>query len=156
MAPTVTGDEKADNLLPAAGIGAAACWVLGIASLSTLGIVGIGAGVGYGVGTWAVDKVRDLRCKNAMDKLPEPVKVALRQWQAYLAARLPGRQPNPAEAEALFAEFAQQQPSNAQLVHSFVTSHGGRIGGAGPAAAPRQPGAPGTGPTIVPCVAANV
>eukprot|EP00443_Scrippsiella_acuminata_P134028 CAMPEP_0115677248 /NCGR_PEP_ID=MMETSP0272-20121206/55120_1 /TAXON_ID=71861 /ORGANISM="Scrippsiella trochoidea, Strain CCMP3099" /LENGTH=134 /DNA_ID=CAMNT_0003116345 /DNA_START=72 /DNA_END=477 /DNA_ORIENTATION=+ len=134
MAPTVTGDEKADNLLPAAGIGAAACWVLGIASLSTLGIVGIGAGVGYGVGTWAVDKVRDLRCKNAMDKLPEPVKVALE----------------------LFAEFAQQQPSNAQLVHSFVTSHGGRIGGAGPAAAPRQPGAPGTGPTIVPCVAANV
>merc|ERR1719277_2558484 len=154
MAPMTSGDKQADNLLGAAGVGAAACWVLGIASLSTLGIVGIGASVGYGVGTWAVDKVNDLRCKNAMDKLPEPVKVALRQWKAFLEARLPGRQPNPAEAEAIFAEFAQQQPSNAQLVHSFVTSHGGSIGGGGgPAAMVHQPPMPGSGPTIVPVVA---
>mmetsp|Transcript_88922 Transcript_88922/g.247032 ORF Transcript_88922/g.247032 Transcript_88922/m.247032 type:complete len:166 (+) Transcript_88922:80-577(+) len=165
MAPTGSsaapgGDKGAINseaLLPAAGVGAFV-WLTGMASLSTLGLVGLGAGIGYGVGSWAVDKLKEKRCQNAMDKLPPALKVALHQWQAFLNARLPGRQPNPAEAEALFAEFAQLQPSNAQQVQNFVHSHGGStVGGGAGRAAPSYGSsvAPG-GPTIVPVVAAEV
>lgn len=93
-----------------------------------LGLVGIGAGVGYGVGSWAVDKIRQKRCEKQMDKLPEELKQALQQWQAFLASRL-GRQPNPAEAEAIFAEFAQMQPFYAQQVQNFVHAHGGSTTG---------------------------
>ena len=119
---------RSEGLLPAVGVGAAVYFTLSAISLSTLGLVGIGAGVGYGVGSWAVDKIRQKRCEKQMDKLPEELKQALQQWQAFLASRL-GRQPNPAEAEAIFAEFAQMQPFYAQQVQNFVHAHGGSTTG---------------------------
>ena len=50
------------------GVGAAVYFTLSAISLSTLGLVGIGAGVGYGVGSWAVDKIRQKRCEKQMDR----------------------------------------------------------------------------------------
>jgi len=120
---------RSEGLLPAVGVGAAVYFTLSAISLSTLGLVGIGAGVGYGVGSWAVDKIRQKRCEKQMDRLPEELKVALQQWQTYLASRLAGRQPNPSEAEAIFAEFAQLQPFYAQQVQNFVHAHGGSTTG---------------------------
>mmetsp|Transcript_82999 Transcript_82999/g.231630 ORF Transcript_82999/g.231630 Transcript_82999/m.231630 type:complete len:170 (+) Transcript_82999:90-599(+) len=155
---TVSSDSKSnirsEALLPAAGVAAAVYFCVGAVSLSTLGLVGIGAGVGYSVGNWAVDKFKDMRCQNAMERLPPATKVALQQWQTFLAARCPGRQPTAAEAEALFMEFAQMQPSNAQHVNNFVHAHGGsttsgRSGArSGHGANVQQP--VGVGPTIVP------
>jgi len=104
---------------------------------STWGLVGLGAGVGYGVGTWAVDKLKEKRCQNAMDKLHPALKTSLHQWQTYLADRTHGKQATSFEAEMVFAEFAQEQPSNAQLVSDFVRSHGGSTtGGSTATAAP--------------------
>ena len=70
-------------------------------------------------------------------RLPEELKQALHQWQTFLASRL-GRQPSPAEAEAIFAEFAQMQPFYAQQVQNFVHAHGGTTG-AHPQGMPGQP-----------------
>ena len=50
------------------GVGAAVYFTLSAISLSTLGLVGIGAGVGYGVGSWAVDKIRQKRCEKQMNR----------------------------------------------------------------------------------------
>lgn len=114
------------------GVGAAVYFTLSAISLSTLGLVGVGAGVGYGVGSWAVEKIRQKRCEKQMEMLPAELKAALTQWHAFLASRL-GRdsQPNPAEAEAFFAEFAQLQPFYAQQVQNFVHAHGGSTVGGG-------------------------
>uniref|UniRef100_A0A7S4PWQ8 Uncharacterized protein n=1 Tax=Alexandrium monilatum TaxID=311494 RepID=A0A7S4PWQ8_9DINO len=133
MAPAAPSGEgkglRSEGLLPALGVGAVVYFTTGLVSLSTLGLVGVGAGVGYGVGSWAVDKFREMRCKNAMDRLHPALKVALQQWQAFLASRVPGRQPTHEEAAALFAEFEQMQPSNAEQVRNFVQKHGGSVGG---------------------------
>mmetsp|Transcript_98228 Transcript_98228/g.194586 ORF Transcript_98228/g.194586 Transcript_98228/m.194586 type:complete len:168 (+) Transcript_98228:26-529(+) len=126
-----TGPLNTEKLLPAVGVGAAVSFATGLVSLSTLGLVGLGAGVGYGVGTWAKDKLRDKRCQNAMDNLHPALKIALQQWQTYLAERMHGKQPTPAEGEMVFAAFAQEQPSNAQLVSDFVRAHGGNTSGGG-------------------------
>jgi hypothetical protein len=132
-------DPKSKGLLPAVGVGAAVYAVTGLVSLTTLGLVGIGAGVGYGVGSWLADKYEEKK-EAAQDpqkvfaKMPPALQVALGHWQAFLAAKVPGRQPTHAEAEALFAEFAQAEPFHAHQVRDFVHSHGGStVGRVGPA-----------------------
>ncbi|CAK9010001.1 Uncharacterized protein SCF082_LOCUS10492 [Durusdinium trenchii] len=132
MAPPQSSGLRSEGLLPAVGVGAAVYFTLSAISLSTLGLVGVGAGVGYGVGSWAVEKIRQKRCEKQMEMLPAELKAALTQWHAFLASRL-GRdsQPNPAEAEAFFAEFAQLQPFYAQQVQNFVHAHGGSTVGGG-------------------------
>mmetsp|Transcript_98493 Transcript_98493/g.234487 ORF Transcript_98493/g.234487 Transcript_98493/m.234487 type:complete len:155 (-) Transcript_98493:253-717(-) len=154
MAPPQANDKglRSEGILPAVGVGAAVYFTLTTVSLGTLGLVGIGAGVGYGVGSWAMDRFREKRCQKKMDQLPAELKEGLRQWQAFLASRHPGN-PNPAEAEALFAEFAQFQPFYAQQVQQFVHAHGGST--AGGAAYMQGGGAPA--PQAVPVrVAAEV
>ena len=113
------------------GVGAAVYFTLSAISLSTLGLVGVGAGLGYGVGSWAVEKIKQKRCEKQMDRLPEELKAALKHWQHFLASRgFNDSPPNPAQAEALFAEFAQIQPFYAQQVQNFVYAHGGStVGG---------------------------
>eukprot|EP00438_Fugacium_kawagutii_P000555 Skav223856 [mRNA] locus=scaffold2304:480060:480515:- [translate_table: standard] len=129
MPPQESSGMRSEGLLPAIGVGAAVYFTLSAISISTLGLVGIGAGVGYGVGSWAVDRYRQKRCEKQMDRLPEELKQGLQQWQAFLVSRLGSRQPTPAEAEAIFAEFAQLQPFYAQQVHNFVHAHGGSTTG---------------------------
>mmetsp|Transcript_2781 Transcript_2781/g.7465 ORF Transcript_2781/g.7465 Transcript_2781/m.7465 type:complete len:141 (-) Transcript_2781:49-471(-) len=130
MAPAPQGGDggralRSEGLLPALGVGAAVYFTVGAFSLSTIGLIGIGAGVGYGAGSWVKDKYREFRCKNAIDKLHPAVKVALQQWEAFLASRIPGRKPTRDEALQLFTEFEQLQPSNAEQVRSFVHARGG-------------------------------
>merc|ERR1719362_2853169 len=43
---------RSKGLLPALGVGGVVYLVTGAVSLGTLAMVGIGAGVGYGVGNW--------------------------------------------------------------------------------------------------------
>uniref|UniRef100_A0A6U6QQX3 Uncharacterized protein n=1 Tax=Zooxanthella nutricula TaxID=1333877 RepID=A0A6U6QQX3_9DINO len=137
MPPPCGGAPGGQKVLPAVAVGGAVLYVASnFVSLGTVGLVGIGAGVGYGVGSWVSEKLRGKRCELAMKKLAPQVQVALKQWQAFLEQRLPGRQPNPAEAEALFAEFAQLQPSNAEQVRGFVHAHGGSTVGGAAAMAP--------------------
>mmetsp|Transcript_106003 Transcript_106003/g.330611 ORF Transcript_106003/g.330611 Transcript_106003/m.330611 type:complete len:139 (-) Transcript_106003:22-438(-) len=132
MAPAAPDSDgkslRSQGLLPALGVGAAVYFTTGLISLSTLGLVGIGAGGGYVVGSWAADKFRELRCQKAMDRLHPQLKVALTQWKAFVAGRVPGREPTQEEAAALFQEFEQQQPSNAEQVRGFVQARGGTVG----------------------------
>ncbi|CAJ1376975.1 unnamed protein product [Effrenium voratum] len=125
---------RSEGLLPAVGVGACVYFALSAVSLGTLGLVGVGAGVGYGVGSWAMDRLKQKRCEKQMDRLPAELKAALGQWQAFLAARCPNRQPSAAEAEGLFAEFAQIEPFCAQQVQQFVVVHGGSTSRGQPAA----------------------
>merc|ERR1719198_2678854 len=76
---------RSKGLLPAITVGGVVYIITGFASLSTLGLVAIGAGVGYGVGSWIADKFqkRDgIQTGDVarMDQLPWAVKVALEQW----------------------------------------------------------------------------
>eukprot|EP00438_Fugacium_kawagutii_P028094 Skav211007 [mRNA] locus=scaffold1610:331948:340469:+ [translate_table: standard] len=74
---------RSKGLLPAIGVGAAVYIVTGWITLPTLGLVGIGAGVGYGVGSWIADKMqkKEGQTKVPLDQLPWAVQVALQQWQ---------------------------------------------------------------------------
>mmetsp|Transcript_49348 Transcript_49348/g.143035 ORF Transcript_49348/g.143035 Transcript_49348/m.143035 type:complete len:148 (-) Transcript_49348:141-584(-) len=115
------------TLLPVVGVGAAG-WLIGAVSLSTLGLMGVGAGAGCLVGNMVLDKVRAQRRQKAVDNLHPALKVALEQWQAFLDQRLPGRQASQEEAVILFGEFAELQPSNAAQIQDHVDRHGGRLG----------------------------
>mmetsp|Transcript_28000 Transcript_28000/g.83432 ORF Transcript_28000/g.83432 Transcript_28000/m.83432 type:complete len:160 (+) Transcript_28000:90-569(+) len=132
-------DEKWDKnlrskgLLPAIGVGGAVYFVTGLVSVSTLGLVAVGAGVGYGVGSWLADnyqKKQDGRPGGqqgggmAHDQLPWEMQVSLQQWQSYLAARLQGGQMDPSMVESVFAEFEQREPAHAQNVRGLVNSSG--------------------------------
>mmetsp|Transcript_107888 Transcript_107888/g.303974 ORF Transcript_107888/g.303974 Transcript_107888/m.303974 type:complete len:124 (-) Transcript_107888:16-387(-) len=118
-------------------------------SLGTLGLIGIGAGVGYGVGSWLADKYQERResqggsAPNQADQLPWAVQVSLQQWQAFCAASFPaGASPTPQEVDAAFAEFAAREPVHAQNVRSLTTGAS--------ASSVHSPG----GPTIVATTAA--
>eukprot|EP00933_Yihiella_yeosuensis_P050287 TRINITY_DN48060_c0_g1_i1.p1 TRINITY_DN48060_c0_g1~~TRINITY_DN48060_c0_g1_i1.p1 ORF type:complete len:158 (+),score=36.85 TRINITY_DN48060_c0_g1_i1:84-557(+) len=152
-APVAASSEelRSKGLLPAIGVGTAVYLVTGVVSLSTLGLVGIGAGVGYGVGTWIADKYQEKQdAKNGgqdarMDQLPWAIQVSLQSWQGYLASRAAGGPLNPQQVEQIFQEFARQEPAHAQNVAALVSA--GSDAASQPAAGQ---------PNIVPVVAAEV
>mmetsp|Transcript_86068 Transcript_86068/g.184421 ORF Transcript_86068/g.184421 Transcript_86068/m.184421 type:complete len:164 (+) Transcript_86068:81-572(+) len=117
---------RSKGLLPAVGVGAVVYFVTGIVSLSTLGLVGVGAGVGYGVGSWIADnyekKKQESQKKQGGEtaELPWALQVSLQQWQAFLSGRAAGQQLAPAQVEQLFAEFAQREPVHARNVQSLL------------------------------------
>mmetsp|Transcript_53126 Transcript_53126/g.114137 ORF Transcript_53126/g.114137 Transcript_53126/m.114137 type:complete len:172 (-) Transcript_53126:131-646(-) len=143
---------RSKGLLPALGVGAAVYYVTGVVSLGTLGLVGIGAGVGYGVGSWIADKYQKKqegpgsRQGVSVDQLPWAVQVAVQQWQEFVTRRAAGRELAQADIDQLWAEFEQIEPTHAMNARSLVQGQ-----------APPPPGhqAPG-GPTIVPTTAAEV
>mmetsp|Transcript_42307 Transcript_42307/g.98698 ORF Transcript_42307/g.98698 Transcript_42307/m.98698 type:complete len:169 (-) Transcript_42307:77-583(-) len=163
--PSVTsqGSQDDDNrplrskgLLPAIGVGAAVYWITGIASMTTLGLVGIGAGVGYGVGSWIADKMQkkgDGQNKVQMDQLPWAVQVALQHWQEFVTRQAAGRQLTPADVDAIWAQFEQYEPTHAANARALV-----RGSGAASSSSSQGPASfsSGTGPTFVATQAAEV
>ncbi|CAE7028275.1 unnamed protein product [Symbiodinium natans] len=114
---------RSKGLLPAIGVGAAVYWITGIASMTTLGLVGIGAGVGYGVGSWIADKMQkkgDAQNKVQMDQLPWAVQVALQHWQEFVTRQAAGRQLSPADVDAIWAQFEQYEPTHAANARALV------------------------------------
>merc|ERR1711862_974195 len=114
--------------LPAIGVGAAVYVVTGFASVSTLGLVGIGAGVGYTVGTWVAEKFqkKDTQQGVPVDQLPWAVQVALQHWQDFVAQRSAGRQLAQADVDSIWQEFERMEPTHAnnarQLVRAGIQS----------------------------------
>mmetsp|Transcript_25929 Transcript_25929/g.66017 ORF Transcript_25929/g.66017 Transcript_25929/m.66017 type:complete len:168 (-) Transcript_25929:395-898(-) len=106
--------------------GAAVCVVTGIASVATLGLVGIGAGVGYAAGQWIADKMDEKDQQkaaktNPINKLHPQAQASLEQWRLFLAARGAGRQLTPVMVGQIFAEFEQHEPGHAQNVRSVAS-----------------------------------
>ncbi|CAE7041288.1 PGA [Symbiodinium sp. CCMP2592] len=147
---------RSKGLLPAIGVGAAVYWITGIASMTTLGLVGIGAGVGYGVGSWIADKMQkkgDGQNKVQMDQLPWAVQVALQHWQEFVTRQAAGRQLTPADVDAIWAQFEQYEPTHAANARALV-----RGSGAASSSSSQGPASfsSGTGPTFVATQAAEV
>eukprot|EP00747_Dinoflagellata_sp_TGD_P168627 gnl/TRDRNA2_/TRDRNA2_195481_c0_seq1.p1 gnl/TRDRNA2_/TRDRNA2_195481_c0~~gnl/TRDRNA2_/TRDRNA2_195481_c0_seq1.p1 ORF type:complete len:173 (-),score=35.23 gnl/TRDRNA2_/TRDRNA2_195481_c0_seq1:101-619(-) len=142
---------RSKGLLPVIGVGGVFYFVTGIASFSTIGLICIGAGVGYGVGTWIADKFsKDEQLQRgagtSREQMPWAVQVALQQWWEFVASKTGGgRQPSPAEVDRLWAEFAQQQPTHATNVRVVLQPHLSARSFAGGGTRP-----PGTGVTLVP------
>ncbi|CAE8614096.1 unnamed protein product, partial [Polarella glacialis] len=101
-------------------------------SIGTLGLIGIGAGVGYGVGTWISGKYRAK--KDARDaslngrqpqqgeqqlELPWEYQVSLQAWQSFLSSRAANGQVPPPEVERAFRDFQQCEPGHAANVASL-------------------------------------
>eukprot|EP00931_Biecheleriopsis_adriatica_P115381 TRINITY_DN91182_c0_g1_i1.p2 TRINITY_DN91182_c0_g1~~TRINITY_DN91182_c0_g1_i1.p2 ORF type:complete len:152 (-),score=48.83 TRINITY_DN91182_c0_g1_i1:113-568(-) len=141
---------RSKGLLPAVGVGAAVYFVTGFVSLGTLGLVGVGAGVGYGVGSWIADKYNEKQEAKLskeqeanLSQLPWAMQVSLQSWQSFLGSRSGGGQLNPQQVEQLFQEFSQVEPGHASNVANLVSA--GRS---------QQPGASGS--NVVPVLAAEV
>eukprot|EP00421_Protoceratium_reticulatum_P066550 CAMPEP_0168410034 /NCGR_PEP_ID=MMETSP0228-20121227/27487_1 /TAXON_ID=133427 /ORGANISM="Protoceratium reticulatum, Strain CCCM 535 (=CCMP 1889)" /LENGTH=164 /DNA_ID=CAMNT_0008423757 /DNA_START=87 /DNA_END=581 /DNA_ORIENTATION=+ len=149
---------RSKGLLPALGVGGVVYLVTGAVSLGTLAMVGIGAGVGYGVGSWLSEQYEKKKQGKMGDQtagggtmLPEAMQVSLMQWQVFLNSRTAGAEPTRQQLEQLFAEFAQFEPvhaQNVQAVQGMVHSGNG--------AASASSGSMGSTPVIVPNVAAEV
>mmetsp|Transcript_1750 Transcript_1750/g.3893 ORF Transcript_1750/g.3893 Transcript_1750/m.3893 type:complete len:162 (-) Transcript_1750:538-1023(-) len=138
---------RSKGLLPAIGVGAAVYFITGFASLSTLGLVGVGAGVGYTVGSWVADKFGSKDGPPGgvpIDQLPWAVQVALKQWQDFLIRRSAGRQLTQADVDSIWSDFERAEPTHANNARQLVR------GGVGSEA--RQPGQP----SVVPIRAAEV
>mmetsp|Transcript_120556 Transcript_120556/g.375359 ORF Transcript_120556/g.375359 Transcript_120556/m.375359 type:complete len:161 (-) Transcript_120556:61-543(-) len=142
---------RSKGLLPAIGVGAAVYFVTGLVSLGTLGLVGVGAGVGYGVGSWIADAYQKKQASPQQggattEQLPWALQVSLQQWQVFLGNCAAGGQLTPQQVEQAFQRFEQAEPGHAKNVRGFVMA-----GSSGPQAA--APAAQGSGPHIVPCAA---
>lgn len=154
---------RSKGLLPAIGVGAVVYFVTGVASLGTIGLIGIGAGVGYGVGSWIADKFQKKQESRAgqgvsMDQLPWAVQVALQQWQEFVTRRAAGRQLGQADIDQLWLEFEQIEPTHAANARPLVrgsapSGSGASSSSAGPT--PVMASGPG-GAVIVPNYAAEV
>merc|ERR1719401_913780 len=91
-------------------------------------MVGIGAGVGYGVGSWIADKFQKNDSRNgqmpgnsSVEQMPWAVQVGLQQWQEFVLRRNgAGRQLSAAEVDALWAEFEQIEPTHAMNARALV------------------------------------
>merc|ERR1719195_2282857 len=152
---------RSKGVLPALGVGGIVYLVTGAVSMGTLAMVGIGAGVGYGVGSWLSDQYEKKKSQDGgsvtdpaqRGAVPDALQVSLMQWQVFLNSRAPGAELQKEQLEQLFAEFAQLEPQHAQnvqavqsMIHSRSVNTAGSsssIGGGG-------------GPTIVPNMAAEV
>eukprot|EP00929_Paragymnodinium_shiwhaense_P023863 TRINITY_DN1483_c0_g2_i1.p2 TRINITY_DN1483_c0_g2~~TRINITY_DN1483_c0_g2_i1.p2 ORF type:complete len:165 (-),score=49.47 TRINITY_DN1483_c0_g2_i1:379-873(-) len=160
-----TSDDslRSKGVLPAVGVGAAVYFVTGVVSVTTLGLVGVGAGVGYGVGSWLADKYQDAQDKKNAGKpgagqgeIPWAMQVSLQQWQVFLQSRTGGnQQPPPQQVAGIFAEFASIEPVHAQNVRTFFEAAGGAGQGAGGGSMPVMQAGRG-GPTIVPTQSVEV
>uniref|UniRef100_A0A7S1PQU5 Uncharacterized protein n=1 Tax=Alexandrium catenella TaxID=2925 RepID=A0A7S1PQU5_ALECA len=119
---------RSKGLLPAIGVGATVYFVTGLTSLSTLGLVGVGAGIGYGVGSWIADKFQKKQEAVggqqgggvAVDQLPWAVQVALQQWQDFVMRRAEGQQLSQADVDRLWTEFEQIEPTHAMNARALV------------------------------------
>merc|ERR1719359_636480 len=116
---------RSKGLLPAITVGGVVYVITGFASLSTLGLVAVGAGVGYGVGSWIADKFgkkNGIRAGDGtqMDQLPWAVQVALQKWQEFLTKNTHGRQLAQADVERMWAEFEQIEPTHAMNCRLLV------------------------------------
>jgi len=148
---------RSKGLLPAIGVGGVVYLVTGMVSVGTLALVGIGAGVGYGVGNWLADKYQKKQDTTSaqkgvpMEQLPWAMQVSLQAWQQFLLQNANGAQLSPMQVEQLFVEFEKVEPAHAQNVRGFVmASQGGQ--GSAAASAHSMPG----GVTVVPTAAAEV
>mmetsp|Transcript_51917 Transcript_51917/g.137120 ORF Transcript_51917/g.137120 Transcript_51917/m.137120 type:complete len:172 (+) Transcript_51917:93-608(+) len=152
------GPIRSKGLLPAIGVGAAVYFVTGFATVSTLGLVGLGAGVGYGVGSWIADKFQKKDARSGqvpLDQLPWAVQVALQQWQEFVMQRSGGRPLAQGDVESLWAQFEQIEPTHAANARALVRPGYPGPGGQGVTSVQSGPGGP-TFVATVPCVAAEV
>mmetsp|Transcript_117800 Transcript_117800/g.229064 ORF Transcript_117800/g.229064 Transcript_117800/m.229064 type:complete len:167 (-) Transcript_117800:86-586(-) len=124
---------RSKGLMPAVGVGAAVYFVTGLVSLSTIGLVGLGAGVGYGVGSWLAEAYQKKQDGSNSDpqgvpieQLPWAMQVSLQQWQTFLAARVTGPQLDPAQVEGIFKEFESVEPAHATNVRNLVMTGAGQ------------------------------
>mmetsp|Transcript_25979 Transcript_25979/g.60055 ORF Transcript_25979/g.60055 Transcript_25979/m.60055 type:complete len:157 (+) Transcript_25979:100-570(+) len=141
------GDGKelrSKGLLPALGVGGAVYLVTGVVSLGTLALVGVGAGIGYGIGSWISDQYEKKQAEkagatnrgvanSAYSGLPDSLQASLMHWQSYLLQRTGGAPADQQQLEAIFAEYAQREPVNAQnvqIVQNMVQGQSGQGGGA--------------------------
>mmetsp|Transcript_106887 Transcript_106887/g.297653 ORF Transcript_106887/g.297653 Transcript_106887/m.297653 type:complete len:158 (+) Transcript_106887:127-600(+) len=144
---------RSKGILPALGVGGVVYLVTGAVSLGTLAMVGIGAGVGYGVGSWLSEQYEKKKQQQAVQsgggpggpmQVPDALQVSLMEWQAFLNSRSGGAELTRQQLEQLFAEFAQLRPAdaqNVQAVQGMVHAKGGAVGST---------------PVVVPNVAAEV
>eukprot|EP00930_Biecheleria_cincta_P071097 TRINITY_DN58646_c0_g1_i1.p1 TRINITY_DN58646_c0_g1~~TRINITY_DN58646_c0_g1_i1.p1 ORF type:complete len:159 (-),score=32.96 TRINITY_DN58646_c0_g1_i1:48-524(-) len=134
---------RSKGLLPALGVGAAVYAVSGVVSLTALGLVGVGAGVGYGVGQWFSKKVQERKLTeqmppqpypqqplpgNSAGELPHHLQVSLQAWQNFLSAKAQAsglQQLAPKQVEEAFLEFRRVEPQHAANVTSIIHSTGG-------------------------------
>mmetsp|Transcript_98756 Transcript_98756/g.318512 ORF Transcript_98756/g.318512 Transcript_98756/m.318512 type:complete len:168 (+) Transcript_98756:120-623(+) len=132
---------RSKGLLPALGVGGVVYLVTGAVSMGTLAMVGIGAGVGYGVGSWLSEQYEKKKLQNQAQQggargpgqsgaLPDALQVSLMQWQAYLNSRAGGAELTQQQLEQVFAEFAQREPvhaQNVQAVQGMVQAQSGSM-----------------------------
>jgi hypothetical protein len=143
---------RSKGLLPAIGVGGAVYVITGYISVGTLGLIGIGAGVGYGIGTWLSNQA-DKRSGHQgtfadAEDLPDAFQGSLAQWQVFLASRAAGQPLSQDTIEEYFTEFAEREPIHARNVRSAQS----RL-----AQAPGQvPGQRRSGVTVVPCEGMSV
>ncbi|CAE8589073.1 unnamed protein product [Polarella glacialis] len=136
-------------------------FVTGIVSVGTLGLVGVGAGVGYGVGSWIADKFQKKqdgeRARNSVrvDEMPWAVQVALQQWTDFVSRRAAGRQLTEADVDRVWAEFEQMEPTHAANARGVVRPDSAPSSSSSSAPATFG-GGPGGGPTFVATKAAEV
>mmetsp|Transcript_34032 Transcript_34032/g.68705 ORF Transcript_34032/g.68705 Transcript_34032/m.68705 type:complete len:165 (-) Transcript_34032:128-622(-) len=149
---------RSKGILPALGVGGAVYLITGAVSMGTLAMVGIGAGVGYGVGSWLSEQYEKKKQQQAGHEgrgpggpggyvVPDAMQVSLMQWQAFLSSRSGGAELTRPQLEQLFAEFAQLEPAHAQNVQAVQ----GMVHTSSAAS-----GSSGSTPVIVPNVAAEV
>jgi hypothetical protein len=136
-------------LLPAIGVGGAVYVVTGYVSVGTLALIGIGAGVGYGIGTWLSDHYDKRKGHQGTfvgaEDLPDAFQESLAQWQVFLASRAAGQPLSQDTIEQYFTEFAEQEPVHARNVRSAQS----RL--ALEQAQGQMPGPKRKGVTVVPC-----
>eukprot|EP00419_Tripos_fusus_P005001 CAMPEP_0172692002 /NCGR_PEP_ID=MMETSP1074-20121228/24930_1 /TAXON_ID=2916 /ORGANISM="Ceratium fusus, Strain PA161109" /LENGTH=174 /DNA_ID=CAMNT_0013512121 /DNA_START=78 /DNA_END=602 /DNA_ORIENTATION=+ len=126
---------RSKGILPALGVGGAVYLITGAVSLGTLAIVGVGAGVGYGVGTWIRDQydkkedgASDQATFTPTEQLPQEFQVSLCQWQVFLGSRAAGSSLTPPQLQALFAEFEKLEPEHAGRVRMVQHAVDGHMG----------------------------
>mmetsp|Transcript_45 Transcript_45/g.158 ORF Transcript_45/g.158 Transcript_45/m.158 type:complete len:160 (+) Transcript_45:67-546(+) len=121
-----SGDMRSKGLLPALGVGGAVYLATSVVSFGTLAVAGAGAGIGYAGAMWLGTKYREAQDKASAargtpapeESLPEAMRVSLGQWQAFIGSRAAGHQVTPSQLAALWAEFEQAAPGDAQNVQS--------------------------------------
>eukprot|EP00440_Ansanella_granifera_P039181 gb/GFBE01042506.1/.p1 GENE.gb/GFBE01042506.1/~~gb/GFBE01042506.1/.p1 ORF type:complete len:156 (+),score=32.71 gb/GFBE01042506.1/:1-468(+) len=130
---------RSKGLLPALGVGAAVYVVTGAVSVGTLGLIGVGAGVGYGVGNFIAKKYHEKQAQRqggqhgpvlaqpgqSSTDLPAHLQASLQAWQNFLSFKAQGGQMAPQEVEQAFLEFRQVEPAHAANVTSLIHSTGG-------------------------------
>mmetsp|Transcript_67513 Transcript_67513/g.162034 ORF Transcript_67513/g.162034 Transcript_67513/m.162034 type:complete len:155 (+) Transcript_67513:97-561(+) len=132
------GDPKmrSKGVLPAVIVGGTVYMITGFASFGTLALVGIGAGVGYGVGSWIADQyqskndgamrgVTGQAYGTRMDQAPQPVQEAMAAWQDFLSTKAAGGQLTQENVDQAWIQFEQVYPHYAVQVRGMVWGSAG-------------------------------